>query len=335
MSTDCRYATFEEMRAFQVFADVDADDLALIAPGLVHVEFAAGETIFHQGTAADCAMFIATGAVDVLADLPGGGHVRVTRCDAGAMVGESSLVESGVRAASVRCREPVTAFRMGRRFFRASIAQNNIAAFRILARIIGVTAERLRKTSQRIVECASTSAPESFCNGESRPGDAAKEAEIDFDYRRFLPVLPFFSDFAPEEIDELMECARATCLPRGGVLFGEGDAARSCHIVIRGSLALLAVHDGCQYPLDVLGPGSLCGAGDIIEGRERGVTCRAITDAVLLELTDSTLHKLLAPESWLSFRFQVALCDAQVRALARANRRLSHETVHAALSGGG
>lgn len=127
---------------------------------------------------------------------------------------------------------------------------------------------------------------------------------------------------------------RAVKLPRGSVLFSEGDSARSCHIVIRGSLALLAVHDGCLYPLDVLGPGSLCGAGDIIEGRGRGVNCRAITDVVLLELTDSTLHKLLAPESWLSFRFQVALCDAQVRALARANRRLSHESVHAKLNGG-
>ncbi len=333
MSTDCRYATFEEMRAFQVFADVDADDLALIAPGLVHVEYAAGETIFQQGAPADCAMFIARGAVDILADLPGGGQVRVTRCDAGDMVGESSLVDSGVRAASVRCCGPVTAFRMGRRFFRASIAQNNVAAFRILARIIGVTAERLRKTSQQIVECASTSAPDAFCNGEA--STAAENTRIGFDYQRFLPILPFFREFAPEEIGELLEVTRVINLAKGAALFSEGDAAQSCHIVIRGSLVLLAVHDGCQYPLDVLGPGSLCGAGDIIEGRKRGVTCRAITDAVLLELTDETLHKLLAPESWLSFRFQVALCDAQVRALARANRRLSHETVHAALNGGG
>jgi CRP-like cAMP-binding protein len=323
--------TLEDVRRLTLFCEVEDRDLAMIAHGLERESFAGGDFIFRQGEPADSAIFIADGEAEILTRLPGGGEVVVARVGAGAMIGETSLLEEGMRTASVRCAGPVTGFRMDRRFFRASVAQHDIAAFCILRRIMRVMADRLRNLNMQIVEHAASSM--------SRPPEpmalARRTRELEqpasFDCRAFLPILPFFQEFRETDIDDLVKLARIFTLPRGVTLFDEGDDSDSLFIVVRGALTMCCVDGDHLYPLEIAGPGKVCGADDVIAERPRARGCHSSSETTLLEIAAVDFRTLNAEQSWLSFLFQAALCDAQLGSLARANRRLSHEIIHTAM----
>ena len=323
--------TLEDVRRLTLFCEVEDRDLAMIAHGLERESFAGGDFIFRQGEPADSAIFIADGEAEILTRLPGGGEVVVAQVGADAMIGETSLLEEGMRTASVRCAGPVTGFRMDRRFFRASVAQHDIAAFCILRQIMRVMADRLRNLNIQIVEHAASSLsrpPESITLA---PRARELEQPMSFDFRAFLPILPFFQELRETDIDDLVKLARIFTLPRGITLFEEGDDSDSLFIVVRGALTMCCVDGGHHYPLEIAGPGKVCGADDVIAERPRARGCHSSSETTLLEVAAADFRALEADRSWLSFRFQAALCDTQLESLARANRRLSHEITHTAM----
>lgn len=323
--------SLEDVRRLSLFCEVDDRDLALLAHGLERASFGGGDFIFGQGEPADSAIFIAEGEAEILTRLPGGGEVVVAKVGAGAMIGETSLLEEGARTASVRCAGPVTGFRMDRRFFRASIAQHDYAAFCILRQIMRVMADRLRNLNIQIVEHAASSM--------SRPPEPLAlarrgrelEQPVSFDCRAFLNILPIFQEFRDADIDELVKLTRIFTLPKGVALFEEGDDSESLFIVVRGALTMCCAEGGHLYPLEISGPGKVCGADDIIAERPRARGCYTSSEVTLLEISTTDFQSLNADRSWLSFRFQAAICDAQLGSLARANRRLAHEITHTAM----
>ncbi len=323
--------TLDDVRRLTLFCEVEDRDLAMIAHGLEREIFAGGDFIFHQGEPADSAIFIGDGEAEILTRLPGGDEVVVARVGAGAMIGEASLLVDGVRTASVRCAGQVTGLRMDRRFFHASVAQHDIAAFCILRQIMRVMADRRRNLNMQIVKHAASSMsrpPEPLALW---PRDCELEQPASFDWRAFLPILPFFQEFRETDIDDLVKLARIFTLPRGVTLFEEGDDSDSLFIVVRGALTMCCVDGGHHYPLEIAGPGKVCGADDVIAERTRARGCHSSSETTLLEIAAANFWALEADRSWLSFRFQAALCDTQLESLARANRRLSHEITHTAM----
>lgn len=323
--------TIEEVRRLPVFGEVEDRDLSLLAYGMERESFATGEFIFRQGDVADCAVFIVEGEAEVMTRLPGGDEVVVATLGPGAMIGETSLLEDGARTASVRCIRPVTGFRMDRRFFRASMAQHDVAAFCILRQVMRVMAERLSNLNRQIVQLAASSL--------SRPPEppvlprrcAALEQAPDFDSRAFMPILSFFRDFREADMDSLATRSRLFTLPKGTTLFEEAEAAESLFILLRGALSLYCIDGGKFFPLGIIGPGKVCGADDLIASRPRACGSLSSSEVTLLEIPRGEFDALIADRSWLSFQFQAALCDAQLEALAGANRRLSHEVTHTAM----
>lgn len=323
--------TLEDVHRLPLFSEIEGHDLALIAHGLEREGFAGGDFIFRQGEPADSAIFIAEGEAEILTRLPGGGEVMIARVGPGAMIGETSLLQEGVRTASVRCAGPVTGFRMDRRFFRASVAQHDVAAFCILCQIMRVMADRLRNLNIQIVEHAASSLshpPESI---PLVPRTRKLERPPSFDYQAFLPILPFFREFRGPDIGDLVKLARLFTLPRGVTLFAEGDDSDSLFIVVRGALTMCCEDGGRLYPLEIVGPGKVCGADDVIAERPRARGCHSSSETTLLEIDADDFRTLSTDRSWLSFLFQAALCDAQLESLARANRRLSHEITHTSM----
>lgn len=328
---DGNRVTIEDVRRLPIFGGLEDRDLALIAHGLERESFAAGDFIFRQGDIADSAVFIAGGEVEIMTRLPGGDEVVVATVDAGAMIGETSLLEAGARTASVRCARPVTGYRMDRGFFRASVAQHDVAAFCILRRVMCIMATRLNNLNRQIVELAASSI--SHPRKPQTLACRAREMEQTpaFDCRAFMPILPFFREFREADIDTLASRARLFTLPKDVTLFEEGDDADSLFIVLRGALSLYCLDEGNFYPLGIVGPGKVCGADDLIVGRPRASGCLSSSEVTLLEIPAAGFNALTGDRSWLSFRFQVALCDAQLESLARANRRLSHEVTHTSM----
>jgi CRP-like cAMP-binding protein len=109
-------------------------------------------------------------------------------------------------------------------------------------------------------------------------------------------------------------------LPRGQVLFSEGDRGDRLYIVRRGKIKLGRTSaDGRENLLAVLGPGEMFGELSLFDPGARTATATAVTDSRLAGLG----HADLKP--WLTRRPEVAppLLQALAQRLRRTNENLA------------
>jgi CRP-like cAMP-binding protein len=84
-------------------------------------------------------------------------------------------------------------------------------------------------------------------------------------------------------------------VPRGGVVFCEGDAGDSLYVVVDGKVKITrAAADGRENLLAVLGPGDLLGELSLFDSLPRTATATALTDASLARLGATDFHTYLA-----------------------------------------
>jgi len=315
---------------------LDDDGLSQIAKGLIHKRVARGDYVFRQGEDADSAFFVQHGVLDVVSALPGGGEVHLARSGPGDMLGETSLVTSGVRTASVRAETDIIGFAMERRFFQGAVAQANPAAVLILRRLIRIVSERLRVQYAQMVsvELGGNSLVSCRQVSDLVPAIGATDRKCSFLLREYLPRLRFFSDFTPEELCEFEARTRSVELPRGAMLFERNQAPESSFFVVRGALELFIVQGDRHVPLAILGPGALLGTNEIICGGARVACGRVREDAAILEIGAAELQYLISSESWFAIKFQQALCESLIVDLGRINKRIARLTSRASLKMG-
>jgi CRP-like cAMP-binding protein len=314
-----------QVRVFPLFADLDEHDLSQIAKGLIRKHVPQGEYLFRQGSDADSAFFVQSGVLNVVSALPGGGEVHVAERGPGSMLGETALVATSVRTASVKAKTDVTGFTMERQFFQGSIAQASSAAVRILNQLMRIVCERLQSQYAQIV--AMDRGGDASVARRDAPGfrpdldQAAKTRS--FPYMEYLPLLEFFSSFLPEEIQAFESQVRCLELARGAILFEKDEDPDSCYFVVRGALELCINHEDGQVPLAILGPGTFLGTTEIIGGGVRVACGRVREDATIFEMSAGKLRELLSQQSWLALKFQLALCASLIVDLGKINKRLA------------
>jgi CRP-like cAMP-binding protein len=112
---------------------------------------------------------------------------------------------------------------------------------------------------------------------------------------------PLFSELSHEDARALVDSMEETQLPRGEVLFHEGDTGDRVYVVIEGKVKLgRHASDGRENLLAILGPGQMFGELSLFDPGPRSATVTAVTDAVLLGLSQ---QKLMA---WMDGRPDVA-----------------------------
>ena len=210
------HPTPEQVRAIPLFADLDEMDLMQISKGLICKQFPSNEYLFRQGSDADAAFFVQSGTLSVDSALPGGGEVHLANLGPGSMLGEMSLIATGVRTASVRADTDVIGYSMERWFFQSSLAHASPATARILRQLIQIVGERLRSQYAQIIlmEAGGNTCVPCRNHSDFRSGidDAAKMCS--FYYPAFLPRLGFFSNFQPDEFRMFTSKIRSLELPR-------------------------------------------------------------------------------------------------------------------------
>ena len=109
-------------------------------------------------------------------------------------------------------------------------------------------------------------------------------------------------------------------LPRGHVLFNEGDPGDRLYVIDEGKIKLGATSsDGRETLLAILGPGEMFGELSLFDPGPRNATAVALTDATLLGVGHPDL------EPWLTGRPEVAasLLGALARRLRRTNEAMA------------
>ena len=324
--------------AIPLFAGIDEDGLEGIARIFQPVSFAAAASLVRQGQPADGAYLIESGSADVITALPGGGEMTVAALGPGSVLGEMALLESGIRSATVIARAPVSGYFIERDGFRMLLSQRNRAAFTLQNRITLLLCRRLRELNAKV---AASDSGEGARGEPARPAaesaeaaPAPKGAAPTFDWRAFLPVLPLFRRFGAADLDAFAAAARALRLARGQALFERGDAGGACYVVVRGAIELTGTRNGQRHRIGILGPGRLCGILAAIEEQPHSMSAGAREDTVVLEVGKAAFDSLFRGDDRVAARFQEAINQELLQALARTNNHLTRLVSQARIRGG-
>ncbi len=315
---DYRHRLVGLLRSNPLFQDLDLDEIAGIAQQMRPADFAAGATLFRQGAPADHALLLAAGSVAISTRLPGDERVRLAEAGPGELVGEIALSPHGTHSATATAMTPVSGFVLDNADFESLRTQYRPAAFKVLLRLSLLLCARLRRISEglaaTLAEGADAARPAATPPPKGYPTRCSAEC------RRLLPILPFFQGFAAEEIDELVACSLQWSLPRGHVLFVEGEPAASCFITVRGAVQVAVQRGEQRSRLALLGPGRLFGELPLLDGGPRSATVQVREDALLLELGRDAFDRLSRGGTRTAFKVLEAvnrnLVAAQQRAIA-------------------
>ncbi len=148
----------ELLRTVPMFEDLDADDLAALASGLVERRYQAGELIINIGDPGTEMFIVASGHVNI--HLPGEASRRVSLKDIarGEYFGELALFDDKPRSASALATTDAVLVELSREMLSDYLEKRPRAAMSILRTM----SERLRETNEMLSERATKNFMEEF-----------------------------------------------------------------------------------------------------------------------------------------------------------------------------
>ena len=288
----------------------------------------------RQGEASRGAFLIRSGAVQARVALPGGGTLTVAEFRDGDMFGEMALIERGVCSATVVAHSNVDAWFVGRDDFRALVASREIAALEIQRTITRTLADKLRALNERLrVYPAVEDRPATGPLPASDPlAGAPRSRRAAFDWKAYLPVLPFFEGFDAGDMDELAATGKVLELPRGAWIFAAGLSADACYVVLRGAVEIFTRNGVKDRRVAIAGPGELVGFVALLRGAAHGGNARAREACCLLEIPRAAFVEIYNGASGATVSLHHAIHRSLMRSIARTNTQLTRLISHARLS---
>jgi CheY-like chemotaxis protein len=302
-------------------AGLSPDHFDIFRQLMTPVTFEDGATLFAQGDAARSAWFVDEGHVALSVRLPGGAECPLAAVGPGEVLGELALMSDVSRTATARAVGPVRALEVDRKDFQGMLTWFQPASFAVLRRLALLVAERLRETTTRIAHLHAIDPPPAAVEP---PWDEARRG-CAWDWRAFLPALPFFESFTAADIDRFVELTggRVWSVPRGTTWLHEGAPATGCHLLLRGAVERRLVHHRRSRRIEVISPGRVVGETAMLLERDRAARSVAREDTVSLEIPGGAFAALTGEARRVSFRFLGALTRGIIERLCRANRLVS------------
>lgn len=112
----------------------------------------------------------------------------------------------------------------------------------------------------------------------------------DFD----LGTVPLFSELPPADLARLSDGISEIELPKGEVLFDEGDEADKAYVIADGDLEILKESGGTSVRIAISTSGDVVGEMALLTGEPRNAGARAITPVRLIAIPRSCLDDVLS-----------------------------------------
>jgi diguanylate cyclase (GGDEF)-like protein len=135
-----------------VFSLLTTEEIASVARHLSTVSLAAGQTLFREGDAGNELYILAHGAAAVSIRLPDGGDHEIARFRPGDFFGDMSIFDNAPRSASCTAVETSELYSLSKDAFSNVIEQHPTIALKIMYRMLNITTQRLRGTSEFVSE---------------------------------------------------------------------------------------------------------------------------------------------------------------------------------------
>jgi len=109
----------------------------------------------------------------------------------------------------------------------------------------------------------------------------------------FLAQIPIFGGLPDAVLARVIDLAREVHVAPGGLIFAEGEPARSMFIVRQGELEICKRgRDGTEFCLATLQRGDCVGEMSLIDIQPRSATARAVGEATLCVIDQQEIAKL-------------------------------------------
>lgn len=131
-------------------AGASAEDLQALQACTVPRSFTAGEWVMRRGEAADALLFILSGELSVVLPLDKGGYRRLVTRSAGMSLGESALLDGGLRTADVLADTDVHTLRLEVPDFRQLQAERPALACRLLLNLLRTSAQTTARLTAEV-----------------------------------------------------------------------------------------------------------------------------------------------------------------------------------------
>ena len=244
-----------------------------------------------------------------------------------------ALIERGVCTATVVAATNVEGWFIGSDDFRAMVASREAVALAIQRAITQNLAAKLRVLNEKVrAHAAQEDRPVREAPPPGDPLAGVPRTQAPFEWRRFVPILPFFAGFDDEEIEELVAETQALELARGAWIFAQGEPAQACYLVLRGAVEILAQKDRVERRIGIAGPGELIGYLAGLEGAAHAESARVRERAVLLEFPHTVFLALFNGGSGASVSLRQAIHRSLLHSLGRTNTQLTRLISDARLS---
>jgi CRP-like cAMP-binding protein len=311
-------------KEIDLLSTLDSWELAEFEDAVSAKTYDAGQALIEQGALADGCHFLLSGSAEVVTKLPGGGETLIAEVGSGNIIGEMALINGAPRSASVRAREPVETVFIDRRYFRASLDQLRPSAIKVLKRMAVILAERLRLQHDRIHAYLGM-ARDDGARASPTPLDDRKPG-CDFDHRAFMAVLPAFRDFRAADLDRLHALLPVFDFGAGVRLFDRGARSEHAMIVLRGAVDGCLLQDDQYHCITVLGPGTFCGLGPLMDGGPHSLSAVTNERATCLVLSHDDLMELTARADQTTLSLLNVICEDLVVAVSRAGNHMTRLT---------
>ena len=139
----------------------------------------------------------------------------------------------------------------------------------------------------------------------------------------FMLETPFFENFDPGEIKQVLQNMQTLKLKQGEVIFREGEAGDAWYILYKGKAEALKESDSGAKVVNTFGPRACFGEMAILDGSPRSATIRITDDAEVFRFPASMFYDPAENEQLVAFKvgFQMA------RVLAGRHRVLTDRLV--------
>ncbi len=135
---------------FDLFRDLDASTLAVIADSMRQERFAAGARIFSAGDGGDEIFFVRSGRIHILLPLEGGKKHHLATICRGEFFGEMAFLDRHVRSAEAVAASDTNLFVLSRAVFDREVKDDPRLAGRVFERLARAIAKRLREADAEL-----------------------------------------------------------------------------------------------------------------------------------------------------------------------------------------
>jgi len=142
---------------------------------------------------------------------------------------------------------------------------------------------------------------------------------------RLLAGLAMFAGMESAEVRRWASLATEFRVPRGAVVYRQGEPCTGLHIVVEGQIKLaLQNARGDEKVVDLVGPGSSFGETALFLGEPHDMLAEAISDSVLIQFAREAVLEEIQRNAGFSGRMLQAVC----RSLAQRTQDLESVTLH-------